>query len=143
LIFLDTNIFIYASGYHGESDPRTGEARSLIDQGSNFGFSVQVAHEFYDRVTRLGRGTLLKHNDALDFLNRWRRFTVQPMTLEVFDAAIAIRERYHFRYYDCAIIAAAQALGCDTLYTEDMQHGQKIDRMTIINPFLAPEGLLR
>lgn len=59
------------------------------------------------------------------------------LSLTIFDNAIAIHERFGFRYSDCAIIAAAQALRCETSYSEDMQHGQKIDSVTIINPFLA------
>jgi predicted nucleic acid-binding protein len=140
LIFLDSNILIYASGLHGEDDPRTAKAQSILDASSNYGISVQVIHEFYDRTTRPRQTVPLFHDDAMRLIDSWRHFTVQPMTLNLFDAAIAIRERYHFRYYDCAIIAAALALGCDTLYSEDMQHGQQIEGLTLINPFLVSEG---
>ena len=47
-----------------------------------------------------------------------------------------LRERYRFAYWDSLIVAAALDTGCDTLYTEDMQHKQVIDgRLTLINPF--------
>lgn len=135
MIFLDTNIMIYASGYHGEDDPRTEIARTIVAEPTAHAISVQVIHEFYDRVTRPGRGLQLKHDEAMEIVTQWRQFVVQPMTLDIFDAAIVIRERHGFRYYDSAIIAAAQALGCDMLYSEDMQHGQTIGALTIINPF--------
>ena len=37
--------------------------------------------------------------------------------------------------YDSLIVAAAMRAGCSTLYSEDLQHGQTIDQMTIRNPF--------
>ena len=40
-----------------------------------------------------------------------------------------------FSYWDSAIIAAARALGCGELYTEDMSHGRQVDGVMIINPF--------
>jgi predicted nucleic acid-binding protein len=45
--------------------------------------------------------------------------------------------RYHLNYWDALIVAAALLAGCDTLYTEDLQHGQVIEgRLTVVNPFL-------
>jgi predicted nucleic acid-binding protein len=40
------------------------------------------------------------------------------------------------RFYDAAILAAAQQLGCQTLYSEDLNHGQTYDTVQVINPFL-------
>jgi predicted nucleic acid-binding protein len=140
LIFLDSNILIYASGLHGAEDPRTDISRSIVSSGAEFGISIQVIHEFYDRVIRPKRTKPLPHERAMALIAEWRRFTVLPITLDLFDDAIAIRERYGFRYYDSAIIAAAQALGCDKLYSEDMQNNQRIDFLKIINPFKIERG---
>lgn len=137
MIFLDTNILIYASGLHGGEDPRTHAARAIVTSAHSFAISVQVLQEFYDRVTRQSRGRHLSHDQALALTGQWRQFTVLDLSLAIFDAAIAIHERFGYRHRDCAIIAAAQALHCETIYSEDMQHGQKIDSVTIINPFLA------
>lgn len=57
------------------------------------------------------------------------------MTLDLFDRAVRIEARFGYRYWDCAIIAAAQALGCEMLYSEDLQHGQVVDGVRIVNPF--------
>jgi predicted nucleic acid-binding protein len=43
---------------------------------------------------------------------------------------------HHF--FDSLIIAAALSAGCDRLYSEDLQHGQLIEGLTIVNPFLEP-----
>ena len=57
------------------------------------------------------------------------------MTLELLHAALAIRAMHRFSYWDCAVIAAARALRCGELYTEDMSHGRRIDGVLIVNPF--------
>jgi len=44
--------------------------------------------------------------------------------------------RYQFSFYDSLIVAATLEAGCKTLYSEDMQHGQKIEQLTISNPFM-------
>ena len=61
---------------------------------------------------------------------------VQPMTLDVLMAALDIKQRHGLSYWDSAIVAAALALGCSELYTEDMHHGLAIDGLRLINPFL-------
>jgi predicted nucleic acid-binding protein len=50
--------------------------------------------------------------------------------------ALDLKERYRFAFYDSLIIAAALEANCTRLYSEDLQHGQRIERLTIINPFL-------
>ena len=39
--------------------------------------------------------------------------------------------------YDALIVAAAELAGCDVLYTEDLNHGQRIGRVVVRNPFKA------
>jgi predicted nucleic acid-binding protein len=51
--------------------------------------------------------------------------------------ALKVFEKYGYSIFDSLIIAAALELGCNTLYTEDMQHGQVIEgTLKITNPFL-------
>lgn len=51
------------------------------------------------------------------------------------ETALSLRQRYGFSFWDCQIAAAALGAGCDTLLTEDLQHGQRLDgRLTILNP---------
>ena len=49
--------------------------------------------------------------------------------------AVKIKEKYKLQYYDALIIATAIENGCNTLFTEDMQNGQMIESMKIVNPF--------
>ena len=50
--------------------------------------------------------------------------------------ALHLRQRYQLAWYDCVILAGAIEAGCNVLYTEDMQHGQKFGALQIENPFL-------
>lgn len=135
MIFLDTNILIYAAGVHGDEEPRTGAARRIVLSDNRYAISVQVLQEFYDKVTR--RKVPLTPGRANDYIQQWRAFHVEPITTEVFDLAVSIAARHKFRYRDCAILAAAALCSADTLLSEDMKHGQVVEGVRIINPFLA------
>jgi predicted nucleic acid-binding protein len=58
------------------------------------------------------------------------------LTPELHTAARAIAEGHHLSFYDALIVTSAIEAGCDTLYTEDMQHGRAIGGLTIRNPFM-------
>ena len=61
-------------------------------------------------------------------------FTNQIITIL---SAISIAEKYKYSFYDSLIIASAIETNCKTLYSENMQHNQMIDKkLQIVNPFL-------
>jgi len=60
---------------------------------------------------------------------------VRPVDIETHDRALDLVEQHRFSLYDGLILAAALQAGCTTLYTEDLQHGRIIGRLTIRNPF--------
>ena len=62
---------------------------------------------------------------------------VQPVTHELVIAAVIFRRRFHLSQWDATILAAAAELGCKTLYSEDMSHGQDYGGVRGINPFLT------
>ena len=64
-----------------------------------------------------------------------------PLTAETHTTAVDISKRHGFRIYDSLILAAAMQAGCTTVYSEDMQHGQTVGKLTIVNPFLTPSKL--
>ena len=97
--------------------------------------SVQVFQEFYAQATRPSRSDALKHADAISLMEGWRRFQVVENTLALFDSAMEIRAGTSYSIWDCSILAAAQASGCETLYSEDLAHGRAVGGVTIVNPF--------
>ena len=134
LHFLDTNLLIYSISSHPGDAAKRERAIALLknDDGA---VSIQVFQEFYVQATRVTRPDALSHREAVAFINTWTRFAVQEMTMSILTAALEIKALHGFSYWDSAIIAAARALGCGRLYSEDLSHGREIDGVTIINPF--------
>ena len=96
--------------------------------------SVQVLNE----VTQVCVRKLQMGWDEIgQFLDLVRSFCkVVPLTEEVHDRARRIAERYRLAFYDACILSAAVGAGCQTLYTEDMNHGQIFeDTLNLRNPF--------
>ncbi len=133
--FFDTNILIYTLSREPAEQTKRAIAVELIKR-TDAGLSVQVLQEFYVQATRPTRPDRISHDDAMDLIEAWTRFAVHPMTLDVFMAALDIKQRHRLSYWDSAIVAAALALGSRELYTEDMQHGLTVDGLRLINPFL-------
>jgi predicted nucleic acid-binding protein len=64
--------------------------------------------------------------------------TVHSVAVETHDTGLALAERYNLPIYDAMIVASALDADCDTLWSEDMQHGMMLDdRLRIVNPFRA------
>ena len=134
LRFLDTNILLYSISRDPTETTKCDRAVALIDAGGN-ALSVQVLQEFYVQATRATRRDAVPHDIAVGLIGTWLRFRVQETSVSIMTGALEIKARHGLSYWDAAIVAAARALGCRELYSEDMNHGREIDRVTIINPF--------
>ena len=132
--FVDTNVLLYAVSRRPEEQEKRARAWSLIDAGG-IASSLQVLQEFYWQATRATRPGRMSGPEAAEFVARWRRFPVQETTLALLDLGLKIETRHRFNFWDCMILAAAKAQGCDVLWTEDMQDGRIVDGMRIANPF--------
>ena len=97
--------------------------------------SVQVLQEFYVQATRSSRADALPHEIAVGLIRTWLRFPVQDISLAVMSSALEIKTATGLSYWDAAIIAAARALGCREVLSEDMSHGQQIAAVLVTNPF--------
>jgi len=128
--FFDTNVLIYAVA---ENDPRGPRAEALLASGGVVG--VQVLNEFVSVVRRKLR---MPWKDVIEALDAIRVLCPSPVpvTISTHEAALLVAETHGFEIYDALVIAAAMEVGCTTLYSEDFQDGQIIDRnLTIRNPF--------
>lgn len=67
---------------------------------------------------------------------RSRSERIGDISLSTHAAAIALARDHDLSIYDALIVAAAQEAGCDTLFTEDMQHGRRFGSLAIVNPFI-------
>jgi predicted nucleic acid-binding protein len=134
LRFFDTNILLYSVSTHPADTAKRERALTILAEADG-ALSVQVLQEFYVQATRATRSDRLLHADAVDLITGWTRFPVQELTLTILNAALEITAAHRLSYWDSAIIAAAHALGCRELYTEDMNDGQRIAGVLIVNPF--------
>ena len=130
--FLDTNILLYAASSAKSEERKRAKARELlaIEGGS---LSVQVQAEFYVNATAKFK---LPHDQVVGILESLKAYPVLAVTEAVFWAALQIKNRYKLSYWDSAIIAAAVELGCQTVYSEDLNHGQSYAGIRVINPFV-------
>ena len=128
--FLDTNVLVYAVL---SDDPRRPTAERLLAAGGTI--SVQVLNEF----ANVARGKLnwpWLDIEATLALVRSRSRRVRDIAVSTHEAALLLARDHGLAFYDALIVAAALEAGCDTLFTEDMQHGRKFSSLTIINPFI-------
>ena len=128
--FLDTNVLVYAAL---SDDPRCPIAERLLTAGGTI--SVQVLNEFVN----VARGKLKwpwPDIEAMLALVRRRSAQVRDISVSTHDAALALARDHGLSIYDALIVASAIEAGCDTLFTEDMQHGRKFGHLTVVNPFI-------
>jgi predicted nucleic acid-binding protein len=129
--FIDTTILIYSVS---EGDARVAVAESLLADGGHI--SVQVLNEFAAVARRKLKMSWPEIQEALLAI----RALCEPpisLTIDIHESALKIAGRYGYTIYDSLIVATALSAGCELLYSEDMQDGQKIQDLMIRNPFLT------
>jgi predicted nucleic acid-binding protein len=132
--FVDTNILLYAVSTVPEEQSKSRAALSALEN-EDLALSVQILQEFYVQATRGAKLDRLSHQQATLLIESFLRFPVQEMTLKLLRAALAAKERFRISYWDAAIIEAAREIGCDTILSEDLNHGQDYGGVKVINPF--------
>jgi hypothetical protein len=126
--FFDTNIVVYAQ----ERGEKGNIARALLAEG---GFlSVQVLNEFASVSSRKQGRTWPEIEDAVSDILALVRPPLS-ITIDLNRQARRLASEIGFSFYDALIVAAAIKAGCQTLYSEDMQHGRTVGSVTITNPF--------
>lgn len=99
-----------------------------------FALSAQVLQEYIANALRKPALGISESNiDAM--LGLASKVRVQPITREIVVAAVILRRRHALSQWDATILAAAAALGCSTVYSEDMSDGGLYDGVRVINPF--------
>jgi predicted nucleic acid-binding protein len=132
-VFLDTNILLYSISGDPDEAGKRQRALALLDRDVRL--SVQVLQEFYVQATRASRPDALPHEIAAGLVRAWQRFETQETTLAIVNAALDIKARYGFSYWDASIIAAALAQDCGELFSEDLSDGQLVGSLRVENPF--------
>jgi predicted nucleic acid-binding protein len=132
-VFFDTNVLVYAAIGTGKDERKRKRALELIES-EDFGTSAQVLQEFFVTVAKKASRPLSAAR-ALEWIEQWAAFPCQVIDHQLVRIAIEQSERYAISYWDAAILAAAEALGAHTVYSEDLNNGQKYGRVRVVNPF--------
>ena len=133
--FVDTNILLYAISRDPEEEEKADRANEIL-AGRDVALSVQVLQEFYVATTRKIK-VPLSSDDALDWVNQLAKRPCLPIGPQLVVRGIELSTRYKTSYWDGAILAAAEAMGAQTLYTEDLSDGQLYGSVRAINPFAS------
>jgi predicted nucleic acid-binding protein len=139
-VFVDTNILVYL---RDPSDPDRQRVAAewfarLWDEVSGR-ISWQVLQEFYVVMTRKldPPADPARVRQDIDALATWAPV---PTEQGIVESAWRIEDRYGFSWWDSLVVAQALASGATTLLTEDLQHGQEIEGLRIVNPFEVAPG---
>lgn len=135
--FLDTNVFVYT--FDAKAPAKAKKAAHLIRRASNTGegvISYQVVQEFFNVALRRFTQPMSVAEAEQYLITVLRPLLAVHSSPTIYLQALRIAEKHRMSWYDSLIVAAALDGQCERLYSEDFQHGQKIESLRIENPFL-------
>jgi predicted nucleic acid-binding protein len=134
IAFVDSNVLIYA--HDRDAGPKRELAMALLGRlwTERTGIlSVQVLQEFFVTVTRKLQ-TPLARAQAREVVRAYAPWVMSPTTPETILRATELSEAARIDFWDALIVAAAEQSGAETLYSEDLNHGQVIAGVRVLNP---------
>lgn len=131
--FIDTNVLIYADSV----DVPIKQARALLVLkqavlGGNGVISTQVLSEFCNVSLKKLK---LSHAHIRNRLRFYEQLEVINVTSSIIQLGLDFQQTKQLNFFDAVIVATAHTSGCKVLYTEDLNNGQFVDQMEIVNPF--------
>lgn len=135
--FVDTNVLVYA--HDVSTGAKHQAAQSLVErlwEERSAAISTQVLQELYVSLRRKA-GRPLPVDEARAVVADYLRWDVVVNTGESILDAIAMAERHEISFWDALIIQSAHASGAETLYSEDLGHGQVYDSVRVVSPFVS------
>jgi predicted nucleic acid-binding protein len=135
-IFVDTNVLVCARD-SAETSKQPIAARwikHLWATGTGR-LSTQVLNEYYTTVTRKLRQPMAPQHARADVrdLSLWDPVQI---TTALIAHAWTVEDRFGFSWWDSLVVASAQLADADHLLSEDLQDGQNLDGVVVVNPFL-------
>jgi predicted nucleic acid-binding protein len=139
-VFVDTNVFVYAvDAGTPQKQPAARAWRDALWRNRLGRISFQVLQEFYVQACRLNPEARESIRADIRDLLAWNPVVCDESVLL---DALSIQDDFSVSFWDSLIIAAALTADCQYLLTEDLQHGQDLRGMIVVNPFkVLPEEL--
>ncbi|MBS2020896.1 MAG: PIN domain-containing protein [Deltaproteobacteria bacterium] len=135
-VFVDTNVLIYAEDRDAKAKHEI--ARELVSglwEARDGVLSVQVLQELYVNVTRKLKKPLSSAK-AAEIVDEYMTWTVVENTKALLRGALGLERSAKLSFWDALVVQAALEARCDTLYSEDLNAGQRFGSLTIVNPFV-------
>jgi len=141
-VFVDTNVLVYTRDASEVQKQKQAMAwMSYLWHTRTGRLSFQVIQEYYVTVTNKlepGLAADIARQDVRSLLS-WQPV---PVDGRVIEGAWHLQDHFQLSWWDALIVSAAQIADCHYLLTEDLQEGQKLGGVEMINPFrLSPEEL--
>lgn len=133
--FLDTNVLVYS--FDDTAPAKRDRARALIAdalEGQGL-ISYQVVQEFLNVALRKFAQPMTATQATTYLDGVLAPLCALQSSVPLYHDALAVRLRWGFSFYDALIVASARRAGCSTLYSEDLQHGQDLDGLVVVDPF--------
>jgi predicted nucleic acid-binding protein len=135
--FIDTNVFAYT--FDEKAPKKARRALQLIREAVDTGrgiVSYQVVQEFFNLALRRFSQPMNSAEAEQYLMTVFRPLLAIHSSSVLYLEGLRIAGQYRLSWYDCLIISAALQGECSVLYSEDLQHGQKIENLRIENPFI-------
>jgi predicted nucleic acid-binding protein len=130
-VFIDTNVLIY--GYSEDEPNKRQQAIDCVLSAEAW-ISTQVLNETINVLKRKFSLSYSQIREAVQEISKG--FPIILVSVNTIEIALNLEERYQYSYFDSLILASALEAGCQILYSEDLQDGQRIEnQLTIVNPF--------
>ena len=131
--FIDTNLLIYADS--GDEPVKQRIALSLLKQlrlNQTGVLSTQVLNEYCNVALNKLK---LPHADIREQMQFWEQYEVVQVTPAIIHMGLDLHQTRSLGFFDALIVAAAKTSGCTVLYSEDMNAGEMVNGVRIVNPF--------
>jgi predicted nucleic acid-binding protein len=140
LVLVDSNVLVYAhDARDAAKHARAAEWIAALWRNRTGRVSVQVLSECYHTLTRKLRPGM-SSEEAWDEVKVFVAWRPQPVDVDVLERGREVERRYGLNWWDCLVVAAAQAQGCVILLSEDLQDGAAYGGVTVRNPFTLHVG---
>lgn len=137
LCFVDTNVLLYA--VDDSVPPKRDTAERLLAQLHREQLGVVSTQVMLELAHNLTRKLKVSKATAALMTAAYAQWRVVPADAHLVLKALARAAESQLSVWDAMVVEAAILSGAQTLYTEDLTHGQRFGALTVVNPFLSPE----
>ncbi len=135
-IFVDTNVLIYA--HDADASDKHEVAKSVLQElwGERTGvLSMQVLQEFYVNVTGKIKRPISRASARL-IVSSYQIWCAESIPADI-STAFRIEDEAQIGFWDALIVTSALRAGASRILSEDLNAGQAIAGIRVVNPFTS------